>query len=272
MRPFLALTLVMAVLECSVIGADLTEQAKRGDFKKLKKTIDADPKLANAQRDDGVPLLYFAAANGHADMVEYLIKMGAAVDAKTEYGGALHVAVEGEHRAAVSVLLKSKADPNLRNKWGQSPLHGTTTHRDEQIAQLLVKAGADVSAVDDRGRTPLHRCKSLPVAKVLVQAGANVNAQDTNGYNALHWAATPREIVNKPTVDFLLARGIDVSAKDKKGLTPLELARHSGQKDIVAILEKQRIKEKVQPDGPANGSQPMRAETNRTSSAAGSRR
>src|SRR5438105_211640 len=33
-----------------------------------------------------------------------------------------------------------------------------------------------------------------------------------------------------------------------------------------------RGEEKVQPDGPANGSQPMRSETNRTSSAAGSRR
>ncbi len=245
--PFLALTLLMAVLECSAIGEDLIEHAKRGDLKDLKQTIDADPKLANTQRNDGVPLLYFAAANGHADIVDYLIKMGAVVDAKTEYGGALHVAVRGEHRAAVAVLLKSKANPNLRDNWGKSPLHGTTQNRDERIAQLLVKAGADVSAVDHQGRTPLHRCKRLPVAKVLVQAGASVNAQDTNGYNALHWAATPREIVDKPTVDFLLAQGIDASAKDKKGLTPLELARQSGQKELAAILEKRRREEKVQP-------------------------
>lgn len=40
----------------------------------------------------------------------------------------------------------------------------------------------------------------------------------------------------------------------------------------VAIIQTFRDRRNAEPDGPANGSQPIRSETNRTSSAAGSRR
>ena len=59
------------------------------------------------------------------------------------------------------------------------------------------------------------------------------------------------------------------------GLTPDEAAAKI-RKAIIMDLYGVRIDEvnvvKVQPDGAANGSQPIRSETNRTSSAAGSRR
>jgi|GEM_PF-1152397 len=53
-------------------------------------------------------------------------------------------------------------------------------------------------------------------------------------------------------------------------ISPEEYARLdlSGFTDLEGLIEKR----KVEPDGPANGSQPIRSETNPTSSAAGSRR
>ena len=177
----------------------LVELVKGGDLESVRLTIDADRALANGTRADGVPLLYFASASGNREMVEYLLGMGAVVDARIDCGGALSAAVEGEFDSVVQVLLEAGASPDILDDWKQAPLHLTTRHRRDMVARMLIEAGADVGARDGEGRTPLHRCKSLAVAKLLVEKGADVNAVDDRGYTPLHWAATPREIVDGPT-------------------------------------------------------------------------
>ena len=54
----------------------------------------------------------------------------------------------------------------------------------------LLEDGADVNAVDSKGRTPLYwACyKNNPeLVKVLIQAGADVNAVDSYGNTPLYW-------------------------------------------------------------------------------------
>jgi uncharacterized protein YijF (DUF1287 family) len=71
---------------------------------------------------------------------------------------------------------------------------------------------------------------------------------------------------------------IGVVSDKKSGRTPLIIHNiGSGAKEDDILLKYQvighyRLKEITQPDGAANGSQPIRSETNRPSSAAGSRR
>lgn len=237
-RSTIMVFLLIALFPGLAAALDLIEQAKSGDFRAIKRVVDANPKLANTKQSDGTSLLYFAAANGHDVIVAYLLKMGADANGKCEYGGPLHVAAERKYVTIVKTLLQWKADPNLTNKWGETPLHQTCRNSDAQIAQILIQAGGNVSAVDVQGRTPLHRCKNELVASALLAAGAYINAVDSNGYNALHWAATPREIVDRPTIELLLKQGIDVMAKDKDGLTPMDLAKQSNQTDLVVILQR----------------------------------
>ena len=216
---------------------DLVELVKSGDFESVRLAIDADKTLANATRSDGVPLLYFAAANNRQEIVAYLLDMGATIETGDDSGSALHVAVDSEFDAVVRLLLERGVDPNLQDGSKQSPLHLTTENRRDIIARLLIDSGADINARDREGRTPLHRCKSLAVAKLLVGKGADVNAVDDSGYTPLHWAATPRENVNPPTIQFLLSEGADVNRTDKAGLTPRQMAIKNDQKHLVAILD-----------------------------------
>jgi ankyrin repeat protein len=216
---------------------ELIERVKAGDLESVRLTVDANKTLANAKRSDGVPLLYFAAASGHKDIVAYILDMGAAVDASTDYGSALHVAADNEYEEVVRLLLNRGADPNLKDDWQQVPLHNTTQNKNQTIAELLIDSGADINAQDHKGRTPLHRCKSLAVAKLLISKGADVNAVDSSGYTALHWAGTPREIVDRPTIEYLLANGADTARVDNSGLTPRQLAVKNSQHDLVAILD-----------------------------------
>ena len=180
---------------------ELIERVKFGDLESVRLTVDADRTLAKARRSDGVPLLYFAATNGHKDIVAYLLDMGAAIDASTDYGSALHAAADDEYEEVVRLLLDRGADPNLKNNWKQTPLHTTTQNKNQTVARLLIDSGADINAQDHKGRTPLHRCKNLEVAKLLISKGADVNAVDNSGYTPLHWAGTPSEIIDRPTIE-----------------------------------------------------------------------
>jgi len=249
----IVIAILIAAISFAIFGcgegvispSDLIEYAKRGNIDKVRSAVDADKSLANLKRDDGIPLIYFAAANGYSNIVAYLLDMGADIDRPPAFESALHAAVMYEHLDVVKVLLNRKANVALKGILQETPLHNTTQYQNPNIAELLIAAGADVSATDYYGRTPLHRCKSQAVAKVLIASGANVNAKDYNGYTPLHWAGTSREIVDKATIEYLLNHGADTNSKDNTGLTPRQLAMKNGQKALIAILDAYTTRTKI---------------------------
>jgi uncharacterized protein len=79
---------------------------------------------------------------------------------------------------------------------GGSPLHIAVAANQSEIAELLIRAGANlnVKAADDHGGTPLHWAAALGqwgMAKQLIAAGADVNATDNDGF-------TPLDATNSP--------------------------------------------------------------------------
>ncbi|KAF2820161.1 ankyrin, partial [Ophiobolus disseminans] len=78
--------------------------------------------------------------------------------------------------------------------------------------EVLLAAGANVNAINDRGRTALmcvseSRKASSEIIPVLVSNGADVNHVDKSGETALSLIAHFRWI---ETVDFLLSNGADI--------------------------------------------------------------
>ena len=62
---------------------------------------------------------------------------------------------EGLGVAKAKVLLAAGADPSGRNGQGMTPLQIAASRDNVEMVQLLLKAGADVNAVDNVGRTAL---------------------------------------------------------------------------------------------------------------------
>ena len=130
----------------------------------------------------------------------------------------------------VAAFVEGGADPNARNRWGGTPLHGSVGVSAD-MAVALLDAGADVNARDNLGQTPLHRIagtrlseRPVSMISLLVEAGADVHATDGGGRTALHKAlrADGPAIVAK-----LIELGSDVAARDDSGhvADPLDCAR-----------------------------------------------
>ena len=134
-------------------------------------------------------------------------------------------------RRCMDVYVSDDWDPWILHKaarWTGNPT----------IVQLLLEAGADPSARDDDGLTPLHRgaVNNNPVVTLhLLAAGADPNAPDNQGYTPLHYSAA--QSGNGRVVARLLAGGADPLAESNDGRTPLHSAlRYAAARSVISVL------------------------------------
>jgi ankyrin repeat protein len=122
---------------------------------------------------------------------------------------------------------------------GYGPLHLVAFFsRDARIARALVEAGAPVSAkaANDMAVTPLNSAAAAganEVAAVLIAAGADVDATMAGGYTPLHAAAANG---NAELVDLLLEHGADPARRTPDGQTPADLAAERGHELLAERL------------------------------------
>lgn len=92
----------------------------------------------------------------------------------------------------------------------------------DALSRWLVSEGADLSAVDAWGNTPLHsRIGGSSDIAVLLELGADVNAASASIGTPLHAAADERDARYAKQ---LLAHGAKVNARNNERMTPLEVA------------------------------------------------
>jgi uncharacterized protein len=103
--------------------------------------------------------LLIAASEGHAQMVQLLLRHGAAAvidDVFTVCNccSQLTAVMACEEHTALKVLLEAGADVHKRTADGDTCLHTAARHgRSAPVVCMLIKAGVDMSAVNDRNQT-----------------------------------------------------------------------------------------------------------------------
>ncbi|XP_012535072.2 transient receptor potential channel pyrexia [Monomorium pharaonis] len=169
--------------------------------------------------------LHVAASLGNVHCTKLLLNHGA--DVRVQLGVArstpLHLAAEEGSMECTKLLLNAGAAWEAKNARGQTAMHLAALAQSVETLDVLISAGAKVNAEDDDGRTPLHAAvakalRSGELVKTLIQAGASINKPDKFGYTPLHIAALNE---SSPTVIMLLAKGADVTARTKGGVTAL---------------------------------------------------
>jgi ankyrin repeat protein len=109
---------------------------------------------------------------------------------------------------------------------------------DRELVSSFIKAGIDINAKEDDGRTALLIAAEkgdAGMAALLADSGADVNARDVDGYTALMYAAYKG---NLELAELLVNHGADVHAKDKDGWTALRFALLQGKTQVAELLKK----------------------------------
>ena len=112
--------------------------AKKGRLDELKEVCRLDPK-AIFERDnfDGTPLIRGAEGN-HTHVVEYLIAMGADVNARTIYDiTALHHACLKGNLESIRLLVSKGANVNIKSNKGAKPADWADEAVKKQILDIL---------------------------------------------------------------------------------------------------------------------------------------
>jgi ankyrin repeat protein len=236
--------------------------ARTGNVKAAQLLLDRGARVDAREKWGGQTALMWASARRHPEMMQLLISKGAQVDARsTPRDYQRHVTAEGRPKsldsggfspllyaarenclACVDVLLKNRADINLPDPDGVSPLIVAILNANWDVARKLIDAGADVNQWDVYGETPLflaiglytridggkgsidplNQTTGISIVRLLLERGADTNTQlffqpanlsgatNTRGATSLTRAANNADL---EMVKLLLEHGADATVQ-----------------------------------------------------------
>ncbi|VDM97206.1 unnamed protein product [Thelazia callipaeda] len=227
-----------------IIMEDVFGWVREGNTFQVRVWLDDTEHDLNIGDDHAFSLLHWASKEGHLTIVELLLSRGARVNA-TNMGDdtSLHLSAAHGHRDIVVVpednryhnnsallmfllfaffilrkitfddfqkLLNRKADVNVVNEHGMTPLHYACFWGYVQICEDLIRSGALVGSCNKKGQTPLDVCQPQvrnAIMEIAHQHGQNVNERIP--FKDQTWKGTKTR-----TRDATLSRytGVDISS------------------------------------------------------------
>jgi len=161
-------------------------------------------------------LLQKAARNGDLSLVKWSIEQGTSVDQPCDFNRwtALHAAAHKGHVEIAEFLLKQGANVSVKDKDGYTPLHNT--------ADSFLKGFPRKRTEADRNR----------IAILLLKYGARVNATIDHGETPLHKAALANNVA---LVQLLLENDAGPNIQQAQGMTPLHFALFAGKGRVQVV-------------------------------------
>ncbi|KAK6622885.1 E3 ubiquitin-protein ligase mib1 [Polyplax serrata] len=176
------------------------------------------PWIVDEKKDDGYTALHLAALNNHVEVAELLVRQG-------------------------------KADMNLQNVNLQTALHLAVERQHTQIVRLLVREGSNLNIPDKDGDTPLHEALRHHTLSQLRQL------QDVQDVGKLLMNLGSQGADKKSSASiacFLAGNGADLTLKNKKGQTPLDLCPDPNLCKALAKCHKDKNTDQIEPPSQDN--------------------
>jgi ankyrin repeat protein len=99
--------------------------------------------------------IYLAAWDGNSEILQFLVRHGADINWRNEYGWTpIHWAAQGGRTDTVEWLAQHGADINCRTESGDTPIHWAAREGHTDAVKCLKQHGADVNATNNKGETP----------------------------------------------------------------------------------------------------------------------
>lgn len=173
------------------------------------------------------------------DKVKTLLKASSSLTERDAATGRtpLHEAVAAANVEMVRVLLAAGADPNAGDNRGVSAFDLGMASGNGSIAKLLIEARFTfASPRDTKWPMTLYDFalrSDIGVVRMMLDMKADPNSRAPDGSTALHGASLKG---NGQMVELLLARGANVNSRTNAGSTPLHDAALGGNRAPVEML------------------------------------
>lgn len=196
---------------------------------------------ASAAQSGTFPPLHAAVYMGSTAVLKYLLarvapsELNQCVD--LEGNAALHYACVYGRLDMVSILLSHGADVSAKNRGGATPMLLAYHSGRLGVVTALVAAGASITSANDRGESLLHHSQDQSVIQYAIRHGASVDARNQDGNTPLHLQCLRSGALKSPKlVEVLVKAGADVNAINKRGQTPAHLCCYGDGDSLDATL------------------------------------
>eukprot|EP01061_Rhynchopus_euleeides_P019662 TRINITY_DN32257_c0_g1_i1.p1 TRINITY_DN32257_c0_g1~~TRINITY_DN32257_c0_g1_i1.p1 ORF type:complete len:308 (+),score=98.38 TRINITY_DN32257_c0_g1_i1:63-986(+) len=216
----------------------LVSACRKGDISVFCSLLDAGVPV-HRPAESAKSCLVMAAATGRSDMLRLLLHRGADPNETCRGDSSIFRIACSGNLALCKRLVAAGANLNIPNAKGTTPLIAACAAGRLEVVKFLLCKGADVTAVDDHGRTCLHAAAYSTEAgvaelcSVLLEYGADVDAVSENGVTPLMITAM-RSCMAASRV--LLCAGGSLSQKDESGCTPLMHAAAACSPDVCSLF------------------------------------
>eukprot|EP00730_Choanoeca_flexa_P007998 TRINITY_DN12421_c1_g4_i1.p1 TRINITY_DN12421_c1_g4~~TRINITY_DN12421_c1_g4_i1.p1 ORF type:complete len:218 (+),score=21.57 TRINITY_DN12421_c1_g4_i1:541-1194(+) len=134
------------------------------------------------------------------------------------------LACKYRHLELVDILIQRGVNLNAVNKFGGTALAYAAKHQNTAVLERLVAAGANVNAGWQKPLFEAVRHGSVRAVELLLEAGADVTARDKLEHTALHLTMQRGDSSVSYIASLLIAARGDPMAIGKNGDTPLHIS------------------------------------------------
>ena len=131
---------------------------------------------------------------------------------------------------------KGFKEATLRS-FGRYPIHTAALNGDLETARYLLRSGASLHSLDDKGKaSPLHWAilgNKLEFVSFLIDEGIDLDIRNEAGESGLHYAASADNI---GIAALLIKSGCPIDCRDRDGNSPLHVAALTASCSFITLL------------------------------------
>jgi len=148
------LLLLLASVFCNAQNKDVFDTARSGTVDEMKLLVQKNKDTINAVSPSGFTPLILACYRGNNAVADYLAHNVKDVNHNSSNGTALAAAVIKGNLDVVKILLQHKANPNIADAQGVTPLVYAAQFQKTEVVKLLLHYKANPLVIDKEGKTP----------------------------------------------------------------------------------------------------------------------
>ena len=130
---------------------DVFDIARTGTVQEMETLVKQNPEILNSVNQMGFSPLILACYRGNIEVAKYLIDKTKDINYNSPEGTALSSLCINYNKELVEKILSKKADPNIQDSHGNTPLLWAVKRNNLELVSLLLKNKADINMKDSVG-------------------------------------------------------------------------------------------------------------------------